>query len=316
VTRVRATSLQPLAAFICFLALQVGLDAFLRARTYVPVVAPPERGTRWDPEVFSILSFGQLPSAVDSVWINVLLDDRLAKVPRWAHAKIYYDLDLITHLDPAFCEAYHAGANLLAIVRDDVVGAKDLITRADLYRKQVLPLQSQRFQQWFWPYPWSIPLLGGYIGLFEEGSLPEAAYFFKEAAEIPGSPEYLQSMEKRFNQPGGEYQVGLRLLNYMIQTAPSLAAKEELVLKRNSLMVGEYLYDMNRAFKDYLGQDRKYRTQSSLTPTQMQKYWRDFIKSSRSPERDPWGGRLSIDASGRVGTTTPHQKVFGLDGEA
>ncbi|MDR3608029.1 MAG: hypothetical protein P4M08_11695 [Oligoflexia bacterium] len=296
------------------LAVQISADSVLRRKSYVPVTAPPERGSRWDPEIFSILSFGQLPAAIDSIWIDVLLDDRIAKVPRWMHASIFYDLDLVTRLDPAFYQAYHAGANLLAVVRDDIAGAKELIERGDAYRKEQLPHQSPEFQADYWPYPWAIPLLGGYIGLFEENDIPSAARYFKEAAEVPGAPGYLHNLEMRLSRPGGEYDVGLRLLNHMIASAPNTTAKQELISRRNSLMVGQYLFDMNHAFKGFLSANRNYRSQASVSSAQMEKYWHEFMKSGRYAALDPWGGRLWIDQSGRVNTTTAHEKVFGLDG--
>jgi hypothetical protein len=292
------------------------LDCALRARSVQPVVAPPERGSRWDPEIFSILSFGQLPTALDALWIDILLDERVTKVPRWAHAKIYYDLDLLTRLDPAFFEAYHAGANLLAVIRDDINGAKELVIRGNDYRKQSLSGQSADFQQRFWPHPWSIPMIGGYIELFEENNLPMASYFFKEAGSSPDAPLFLHELEKRLARPGGEYEVGLRSLNFMALAAPNREAKEALLEKRRSLLVDQFLYDVNRGFDEFLSSDRKYRNQASVSPAQMEKYWRQYIKSLHASERDPWGGRLFLEKGGRVNTSTPHEKVFGLDGRS
>jgi hypothetical protein len=290
------------------------LDGALRARSPAPVVAPPERGSHWDPEIFKILTLGEYPAAIDALLIDVLGDDRLTKVPRGTHARIFYDLELMTAVDPAYYDAYYSGANLLAVVRGDAIGARDILVRANSYRKEVLPGMAEKFKTDYWSRSWWIPLLQGYVNLFELGDLPSASVSFREAAEIPGSPEYLQSLEKRLVKPGGEYEVGLRLLHFMILVAKDdRARQEELTRKLDSLRVGQFLFELNRSFKEFLDTNRDYNASASLSPARMQSYWKAFLKKGRYSERDPWGGTVLLDASGRAATSTPHVRVFGLD---
>lgn len=142
--------------------------------------------------------------------------------------------------------------------------------------------------------------------MFELQDIPHAAVAFQGAAAIPGSPPFLQSIQKRLQSPGGEYEVGLRLLNHMIQGEKEEDAKEELIKKRNSLVVGQYLYELNHSFQGFL-QVR------SRMPGSIGSKFEAYLKSSRTPSRDPWGGVLSVTPEGRIVTSTPHNKVFGLD---
>lgn len=100
--------------------------------------------------------------------------------------------------------------------------------------------------------------------------------------------------------------MGLRLLNHMIQGEKEEDAKEELIKKRNSLVVGQYLYELNHSFQGFL-QVR------SRMPGSIGSKFEAYLKSSRTPSRDPWGGVLSVTPEGRIVTSTPHNKVFGLD---
>src|SRR4051812_47419960 len=116
-----------------------------------PFVEPPqERDTRWNADLFRALTFGQLPMAVDWLWMKTLQDSTLTHVTKGRHAGVYFDLDLATDIDPAYYEAYTAGSNVLAIIRDDVAGARDLLLKAERFRKEELPRYPEDFKRNFW----------------------------------------------------------------------------------------------------------------------------------------------------------------------
>jgi hypothetical protein len=253
-----------------------------------------------------MISFGHLPAAIDWMWIQVLLDPNITHVAKGTHPAIYYTLDLITDLDPINFSAYKAGANLLAVVRDDGAGARDILEKGNKFRKEKLASYPMKLQQEYWEYSWAIPYLMSYVYMFELQDIPHAAIAFQEAAAIPGSPPFLQSIIKRLQSPGGEYEVGLRLLNHMIQGERNEDAKDQLIKKRNSLVVGQFLFEMNHSFQSFL-QVR------SRMPGSIQSKFGAYLKSTNYSSRDPWGGVLSISPEGKVVSSTPHDKVFGLD---
>jgi hypothetical protein len=239
------------------------------------------------------------------MWIQVLLDSNLAHVAKGVHPKIYYTLDLITDLDPLNFEAYDAGANLLSIIRDDQPGARDLLEKGNRFRQEKLASYPVSIRENYWRYSWDIPLLLSYVYLFELQDLPSAAQAIEQASEIQGAPPYLMNMKKRLENPGGEYEVGLRLLNFMIQGEKNPNAREDLVKRRQSLFVGQFLFDLNRSFRNFL----LIRHRASPTPSDLVAY----LKESRTSIRDPWGGLLTLSSEGKIVTTTPHDRVFGLD---
>src|SRR4051794_20991192 len=113
-------------AFFVGVSTQAWINVRLRTLDVADVPLGEDFRRRWDPKIFEILTFGQLPAAIDWHWIQAQTDPSMSKLPRGVHSSFYYVLDFITDLDPGFFHAYYAGANLLSVVRDDGEGARDL----------------------------------------------------------------------------------------------------------------------------------------------------------------------------------------------
>ena len=90
-----------------------------------PWVQPSETRFRGsNPAIYGIMTFGQLPAAVDWHLIRSLITDpSTVPVAKGTHPSGYYDLDLASDLDPSFFQLYVLGANALAVLRSDGPGA-------------------------------------------------------------------------------------------------------------------------------------------------------------------------------------------------
>jgi hypothetical protein len=115
--------------------------------------------------------------------------------------------------------------------------------------------------------------------------MPHATEAFEAAQQIDGSPVYLKDLVQRLMQPGGQYEVGLKLIDHIILGTSDPAVKDRLIHRRESLQVAQFLFEMNQKLQ----------------------------KHQKLPLTDPWGGTLSVGSDGKVATTTPHTKVFGLE---
>ncbi len=257
-----------------------------------------------DPVLVDALSFGHVQSAVDWFWIRALTESSMRKVKPGEHGAVYYNLDLLTDLDPMFFEVFVAGPNLLAVVYDDGLGAKDLLLKGERFRKDKLPLMSAEFRENFWPRPWSLPLTLAYVYLFELKNMPSAATAYREAAQIPGSPRYLAEFEKKLDRPGGQYEVGVRMLAHMMEGEKDERVREELAIKKNNLIIGQYLFHANRSYREFVGEGASIRV--------LRQSWKKYLQKTSAPSVDPWGGNLSVNESGLVVSTTPHVSVLGL----
>jgi hypothetical protein len=276
---------------------------------WVPQVDEIQR--RWDPRVFRVLSFGHLPATVDWLWIQTLADSSLTRYSAGVHPKLYYNLDLLTDLDPVFFAAYAAGANLLAVIRDDGIGSRDLVLKGIRFSQSGLLEYSKQFRDRYWSHTWQLHVLLAYIDLFELNDLPGASVAFREAAQYPGVPDYVRSLAKRFEIRGEEYSIGLNLLRFMIEQSKDEAVKTRLAEQAKSLEVARFLFQVNEEFSRYRASLKNAATGSAAA-------WERFVRQRTGQAgggiKDPWGGVLRVDSfSDRVISTTLHDKVMGLE---
>jgi hypothetical protein len=292
--------------------LQLLLTMQLRIR-YEPVAENTQHvAERIDPSLFSSMSFGQLPAAIDWVFLKCLQDPTLEHVKKGEHLQVYYDLDVLTDLDERFFAMYTVGANLLSVVHDDGAGAVSLLLKAEKFRLNELSKYPDSFRRGYWDQEWQIPLLLAYNYLFELDDLPRAAASYQEASYFPEAPEYLRGLAKEFQSAGGMYQVGLRLLKFMIRSQKDPIAKEKLEQKMVSLEVLQFLFNVNQQFQAFLV-SKKYSSQYLGSDSVRLRLWRDFLVESATSDIDPWNGTLSLNSDGKVVSTTEHQKVFGME---
>ncbi|HAR41575.1 MAG TPA: hypothetical protein DCS07_02920 [Bdellovibrionales bacterium] len=290
------------------LGLQIQLNTYLRMNAPVSIELPSELSVdrkNADPKLFKILSLGHLPITVDWLWLLCLVDPTVTPVAAGSHPPLFYNFDLLTRLDNAFFTAYYASANLLAVIRRDGAGALHLLERAEEFRTKTLPTYPESFRERYWPNQWKIPLLSAYVQLFELQNLPAAADSFILASQIPGAPPYLSSLAERFRKRNGEFEVGLRLLKFMISNAPNETSKAELVKKHEALELSYFLRELNDKFTADL-RNRK------LPASAASQHWPRFREQQGITGQDPLGGDLFIDENGMIDSTTPRMTVFGM----
>jgi hypothetical protein len=274
---------------------------------------PLENSRKLEPHLFEVLTFGHLPIAIDWLWIQCMLDPSIEPVKAGEHPQLFYNLDLVTDLDPYHFNAYEAGANLLAVVRNDGIGARDLLLKAQRVVQSRPSESEESLREKYWGKTWKISVLLGYVYLFELNDMPHAAQAFVQAAQQSGAPPYLENLAKRLQKPGGQYEVGIRLVNAMLLSANDPRLQEELEKKRMNLSIGYFLYEMNHTFAEFLKQRPGYLKEGERSKEKKKSYWKQFLEARYGKENDPWGGILSLDPRGNVVSSTPHDSVFGLE---
>ena len=267
-----------------------------------------EERRKMDPILFKTLTFGQLPAALDWWFLISLQDSDVVKVAPGTHPELYYGLELVSDLDPLYFEVYQAGANLLSVVRGDGTGARDLLIKGDAFVKNGLQNHSTKFIEQYWPNAWNISMLLGYVYLFQLDDLPHAAEAFRHSSQLPNAPPYLAQLHQRLSKFGGPYEAGLRLIDFMISGASDERVRDRLSKRKSNLSVNYEIFKLNHLFKEF-------RTRRSTTHEALEDSWKEFLAKSKMTSQDPWGGEYSIDPNGKVATTTPHETVFGLNGE-
>ncbi len=290
----------------------VALDALKKLDTSW-VEPPPDKVEKWSPDLFKAFSFGHVQTGIDIIWLRVLQDDAISRVHDGMHPPVFYDLDLATDLDPAFLEAYVGGANLLAVIRNDGTGARDLLLKGEKFRTDFLQDYPAAFQAEEWKNSWRVPILLAYVYLFNLNDIISAKKYFTAAFKVSGSPAYLADLVKRLEAPRGEYEVGTKLLTFLEAQTKDERSIEGLERKKKSLFIGALLSQINESFNQYLLK-KKVKPASLSDAAFMKSQWSGFCEASHKPEHDPYGGELTWNSElKKIVTSTPHQKVFGLD---
>ncbi len=268
---------------ICIVSLMIFWNQFVIRHDAAWIPAPAERGRKIDARAYRMMTLGHWTAALDWLMVRFLIEDpAYSHVAPGTHPPSYDTLDLATDLDPAFYDLYTTGANYLSVVRNDAPGALHLLKKAEHFRTLELPSWPHDFREQHWSAEWYVPMLLGYVHLYEMENLPEAAEAFRVAGRLSGAPRYLQDLSQRLAQPGGEYEVGIRLLRFMLISEKNEPTRVILEKKLQSLLVGKYLDNLNR-------------------------------QVGTLPKTDPWGGKIFMNEKGRIVSTTAREKVLGLE---
>lgn len=300
------------ATILLLLFTQARLNQNLSRIDLAWIEPPAEGNQKLDPELFRILSFGNLPMIVDSLTIKVLGDPSMDKVAKGTHPFSYFYLEAIAELDPLFSEIVSL-ANMLTVIRGDGQGARNLLEKSQGFVKNHLPEYTENFRTKYWPQPWLGEIFLGYVNIFELEDLPRGAEAFRRAAAMPGAPSYLHRLEQKLARPGGEYEVGVNLLNFMIKRAKDDRYQDALRIKLRNLSVAQFLFQTNLNFQKFLISLPRSPLINHLKKDKLPALWAKFLTISHTPALDPWGGRLYLNDTNKIVTTTPYEKVFGLN---
>ena len=281
------------------LVFQSVLGQAWQKQVLAPSAIQEEKGHEVNPQLFRVLSFGHLPVAVDWNWLQILIHAPQVQKRATDQSQLFFDLHLIADLDPAFREVYTYGAHLLSLMYFDAKGAVHLLKRGlDQQQKMSQESGSSSVIAAQWQNRWEIPLLLGYFYFFELDSMEESAQYFKLAAQFQDAPTFVQNLGQKLSQPLGQYQLGLSVLSFMLNSAQSEQLIEKLTRKKENFEKIFFIAKLNLEFAEIQRKER-------LTALQA---WSRFYVG----KRDLWGGELSLDSLGHIQTTTPYEPVFGL----
>ncbi len=263
---------------------------------------PEQEPVEWNPGLIKALSLGHVSTTVDSLVIRSIQDPSHRKIKLGHHAKMYYDLDLATELDPAFLDAYLFGGVYLSVVRDDLGGALNLLKKAYSYYQNELPKQTKAFQDKFWPNPWRLLISLAYVQLFDFDNLPEAVKLFRMAAKYPTAPLYLRGIKKKTENLAGIYDLGIRLILFLKRIYFRHEDRLKKIQKQyRSMIIGKSLYLVNRQFEAFCKRKPRW---------QKKRAWNHFSKNTILA--DPLGGRFYLNEDGKIKTRSKYLQTMGM----
>lgn len=282
-------------AFLGCLVLTLGLGQWL-ARLEAPLVAVPFQVQPLPAGAYRLVASGQLSTVVDALWITALQDPSYAPVAPGQKSSNAPLIELITELDPGHLANYLYAGIILGITRRDTVTAVDLLRKGDAFYRKETPA--------YWFRPWRVPFFLGWLLLFDLQELAEASQAFLRVARFPDVPEFIVRYAERGRTLEGTYNMGLRTLTTMIEQEKNPEQKKALERRKFRLFVTSYIHTLDERFRSFVIR------QGGSKPFRL--LWPRFLRAERVPLRDPWGGLLSLDARGRIQTTTPFDRSFSL----
>lgn len=308
-------SLLQTGILVFFISLGIALNSELmpnRRSQFLP--GEDEISFTWNSKLFKIMQFGHATSAVDWLLIKFLTNPSWKHVEEGKRAKIYYDIDLATDLDPAFFSLYLTGAQILTVVRNDNAGAIRILDKAENFRINRLPKYPESFRKQYWSEAWRIPFLMGFIQLFEMHNLKKAKESLEIVNQFPESPEYLKKLHLRLSTLEGRYEVGERILNGMLASAKQENDRKSIENKIENLRLSLQIALLNQGFNRTL--ISKYGDKSK--PAQfkwslLKSMFIEFMQKNHHSLKDQLGGQIYINENGKINTTTKRESIFELD---
>jgi hypothetical protein len=299
------------AIVVLLMSIQIKLNTSLALMEPTWTVPPANEGKRLDPELLKMVSFGRLPMIIDYLLILFLTDPSTTQAPKGIHTASYYYLDAVANLDPMFSEI-NPLANMLAVLKGDGPGARDLLEKSQQFVKNELKDLPKAFKRKYWPSPWQGLIFLAYVNIFELDDLPRGGQAFIEAASMQGSPSYLKNLEKKLKRPAGEYEVGLSLLQFMMNGAKDEHYRARLENRYLNLSVSYFIFKTNQDFQQFLSTLDRPKMRKLLKNQNFKDLFEAFL-IAHSLRTDPWGGKLFLNDKNRVASTTPREKIFGLE---
>jgi hypothetical protein len=264
-----------------------------------------------EPALFRILGSATLPAVTDFLLLRFLVDDKSHWVNSGSASHASY-AHLITELDPFFLEAYVECARFLAVIRNDGLSAARLVEKGLRVQAEKVPSMRTPGNRWFWPSDYALPFTAGYVYLFELADFERAAGAFAVAGQSGEAPPYVASLASRLSDRKARFDVGLRVLAAMKSWMRNEEEQNRLERRIRNLYLIQYLDALRAEFEAFLQSQSDYRKEVHLPKERMQSLFERFMKGARLEPKDPYGGRVFIDDSGQVTTSTPYESEMGL----
>jgi hypothetical protein len=187
----------------------------------------------------AVLGYRQI--AADLIWLEVLQHFGLREQTTEGYLWAYHATDVLTDLDPNFVFAYQAGGTVLS------VWAKRPHESVALLKKGI------RHN----PQAWILPFLLGYNYYFELHDPKSAGRYFRMAAMLPGSPNYLPDLAIKMSVESGDPDAALEFLQRLYQQVKDDRTKEGLRQRMKEVIVERDIRFLEEKVRQYQQRVRK-----------------------------------------------------------
>ena len=262
----------------CYVLLIIPFSTYMRNKPFVEKL-----GYIPQPEVLKFISADQRIFVADSLvmktlfYFGSLMEKSTQKfvLPPDFFA-IYKTIETAVKLDPYNQDAYYFVQAVLVWDVGRVKEANALLDHGMKYRD--------------WDY--SLPFFAGFNYAYFLKDYPNAAKYYKKAAELSGTPLYA-SLAGRYMYEAGQTDLALAYLTAMEKSARNPSIKKNFQIRIAAFSEIKRIETALARFRTEFGETAPVTVESLLHKGYLQ-----------APPVDPYGGRFYVDEQGQVRTTS------------
>lgn len=166
-------------------------------------------------ELLIFLSAGNKQLITDLLWVQTLIESDIGHYnQRDLNSWMYLRFLTISYLDPQFYENYLFGGQYLSIVKDDLLGAVDLLTRGISN----------------YPLDYKLRYNLGFTYFYELGDAKNGAKWLETIQHHPKAPSFIKLIVSKLNlELNQDFDVAILFLKDLISTTNDKYLKEKLM---------------------------------------------------------------------------------------
>lgn len=218
-------------------------------------------------ELLIFLSAGNKQLITDLLWVQTLLESDIGHYNKKdLNSWMYLRFLTISHLDPRFYENYLFGGQYLSIVKDDLLGAVNLMSKG-IYN---------------YPTDYKLRYHLGFTYFYELGDAKNGAKWLETIQNHPKAPSFLKSIVIKLKlEEEKDYDATLLILKDLLQSTKDKYLKERLIKDLYAVKAERDLKCLNSGSKNcdyndqygvpYFRQGGRYFSQKNFSPYKINK---------------------------------------------
>lgn len=235
-------------------------------------------------EYLNIISFGYNNALSNLLWMDTLAYVGTHIVSDRKYIYLYHMIDIITRINPYFKSPYHLAGTIIPWELHKYDKALTILQRGNKYQ----------------PNDWIIWFQEGFIYMYFKNNYKKAAYYFNEAAKLPGCPTYIAGLAAKLIAKSYNIDTAINTLYTMFKQTKEKHIKANIKEKLKILIA-------ERNFEILENAINQYNNNKGTKP----KTIKDLLSSGslKILPSEPFGGKYYIDDNGKIKSSKYNKRI-------
>lgn len=147
-------------------------------------ISKQDSAINFNDDLMTLFSLGQKRLLADVLWITTLLESDLEHYNKKdLNSWMYLRFKSIVKLDPKYLVAYRYGGKYLSIIKDDLLGAKEIFDKGLHY----------------YPNDYNLLYDAAYLYAFELRDYSQGKLLYKKLSRFPEAPDFIHSLVNKLD---------------------------------------------------------------------------------------------------------------------